>query len=185
MVPPMTLRSALPDRDGTACAAIYRPHVESSPTSFEERPPDADEMAERIRETSESHPWLVAELDGAVRAFAYACPHRARRAYRWAVDVSAYVEEGYRGRGIGRQLYEALIDQLRTQGFYVACAGITLPNEPSVALHQSLGFEPIGVYRRIGWKAGAWRDVGWWQLLLRHSEAPPTEPSAPRDAGGR
>lgn len=179
MVSPMIVRSALPDRDGAACAAIYRPHVVSSATSFEERPPDAAEMAERIRETAASHPWLVAELDGAVRGFAYACPHRSRPAYRWAVDVSAYVEEAYRGRGLGRRLYEALIDRLRAQGFHVACAGITLPNDASVALHEGLGFEHVGVYRRIGWKAGGWRDVGWWQLQLRSSEAPPGEPSAP------
>jgi L-amino acid N-acyltransferase YncA len=176
---PMIVRSAVPDRDATACAAIYLPHVEASATSFEERPPDAAEMAERIRETSTRHPWLVAELEGAVRGFAYACPHRSRAAYRWAVDVTAYVEDGYRGGGIGRQLYEALLEQLRRQGFQVACAGITLPNPASVALHEGLGFEPVGVYRRIGWKAGAWRDVGWWQLQLRRADGPPREPSAP------
>ena len=98
--------------------------------------------------------------------YAYACPHRERAAYRWAVDVSVYVAAGQRGQGIGRSLYEALFERLRRQRFQVACAGITLPNEASVGLHESLGFVPVGVNRRIGWKQGAWRDVGWWQLEL-------------------
>jgi phosphinothricin acetyltransferase len=175
----MTIRSALPDRDAAACAAIYRPHVEASPTSFEERAPNVAEMSERIRDISTSHPWLVAEHDGAVQGFAYACPHRPRPAYRWAVDVSAYVDAVHRGQGIGRKLYQALLERSRQQGVYVACAGITLPNDASVALHEGLGFVPVGVYRRIGWKEGAWRDVGWWQLQLRLSDEPPSEPIQP------
>jgi L-amino acid N-acyltransferase YncA len=180
----MTIRSADPERDAAACAAIYRPHVEGSPTSFEERAPDAAQMAGRIREVSATHPWLVVESDGAVRGFAYACPHRARPAYRWAVDVAVYVDMRSLRRGIGRLLYRALLGQLRDQGFHVACAGITLPNEASVALHEELGFEYVGTYRRIGWKQGAWRDVGWWQLQLRSSNEPPTEPGPPAVARG-
>jgi L-amino acid N-acyltransferase YncA len=176
----MVIRSALPELDAEACAAIYRPHVEGSPTSFEERAPDVAEMAERIRRISAAHPWLVADEEGTVRGFAYACPHRSRAAYRWAADVSAYVEADHRGQGVGRALYEALLGELRRQGFHVACAGITLPNEASVALHERLGFVPVGVHRRIGWKQGAWRDVGWWQLQLREPEEPPAEPLPPR-----
>lgn len=178
----MSIRSATP-KDAAACAAIYRPHVEASPTSFEERAPDAAEMGERIGEISRRFPWLVAELDGAVRGFAYACPHRSRPAYRWAVDVSAYVDADHRGRGLGRELYEALLEQLRRQGYHVACAGITLPNQASVALHERLGFEYVGTYRRIGWKEGAWRDVGWWQRQLRRSDEPPAEPGSPQRVG--
>jgi L-amino acid N-acyltransferase YncA len=162
----VTVRAADPGRDAAACAAIYAPHVEAGPTSFEEAPPDSEEMAGRIRKTSTTHPWLVAELDGEVVGYAYACPHRSRPAYRWSVDVSVYVASPHQGRGHGRRLYEELFERLRDQGFRVACAGITLPNDPSVALHERLGFEPVGVYRGIGWKAGAWRDVGWWQLRL-------------------
>ena len=179
----MTIRNAVPNRDAAACAAIYRPHVAGSATSFEESAPDVAEMSERIRDISASHPWLVAERDGTVRGFAYACPHRSRPAYRWAVDVSAYVDAAHRGQGIGRKLYEALLEQLRQQGFYVACAGITLPNDASVALHEGLGFVPVGVYERIGWKEGAWRDVGWWQLQLRRPDGPPTEPMPPPRRG--
>jgi phosphinothricin acetyltransferase len=173
------VRSAA-EADAEACAAIYRPHVESSATSFEERAPDAAEMRTRITELSTTHPWLVAEEEGRVLGFAYACPHRSRAAYRWAVDVSAYVEADQRGRGIGRSLYQALLEELREQGFYVACAGITLPNAASVALHEGFGFAPVGVYRRIGWKDGDWQDVGWWQLQLRDPDRPPAEPGPPR-----
>jgi L-amino acid N-acyltransferase YncA len=175
-----TIRSADPRRDASACAAIYVPHVEESATSFEVEPPDALEFEGRIERTIATHPWLVAELNGLVIAYGYACPHRSRAAYRWAADVSVYVAAGERGRGHGRALYVELLERLRRQRFQVACAGITLPNEASVALHESLGFVAVGVYRRIGWKAGAWRDVGWWQLELESpSKGPPAEPLPP------
>jgi phosphinothricin acetyltransferase len=172
-----TIRSADPGRDAEACAEIYRPHVEEDVTSFEQTAPDAEEVAGRIGRALETHSWLVAEADGEVLGFAYACPHRSRAAYRWAVDVSVYVAAPHRGEGHGRRLYEALFAELRARGFRVACAGITLPNEASVALHEGLGFAPVGVYRGIGWKAGGWRDVGWWQLELSPgAEDPPAEP---------
>ena len=174
----LEVRPANPEDDAASCAAIYAPHVEAGATSFEEVPPFAagDRRQDRAT-TAATHAWLVAELDGEVVGFAYACRHRARPAYRWSVDVSVYVGDGHRGAGVGRALYEALFARLRERRFRVACAGITLPNEASVALHESLGFAPIGVYRGIGWKAGAWRDVGWWQLELEPpGDGPPPEP---------
>jgi L-amino acid N-acyltransferase YncA len=175
-----TIRSADPHSDAAACAAIYAHHVEGSAVSFEEEPPDAAQLAERITRTARTHPWLVAECEGEVVGYAYGCPHRSRAAYRWAVDVSVYVDEDRRGEGCGRALYVELLERLRRQRFQVACAGITLPNAASVALHESLGFVAVGVYRRIGWKAGAWRDVGWWQLELEPAgEGPPAEPLPP------
>jgi phosphinothricin acetyltransferase len=176
----MTIRSANPERDSAACAAIYAPHVEASPTSFEAEAPGPEEMAERIERIGATHPWLVAERNGEVAGFAYACEHRSRAAYRWAVDVSVYVGEADRRRGLGKDLYEELLRRLRAQRFRVACAGVTLPNEASVALHEGLGFVAVGVYRRIGWKQGAWRDVGWWQLDLNpDADDPPQEPLPP------
>jgi L-amino acid N-acyltransferase YncA len=173
----LRIRDADPTRDAAACAAIYAPHVEESPISFEERAPSAEEMAARIERYLASHAWLVAERDGRLVGYAYACAHRERPAYRWAVDVSVYVADGQQGRGVGRALYEALFACLREHGFRVAFAGVTLPNPASVALHESLGFEPIGVARGIGWKHGAWRDVGWWQLhLAPEADGTPEEP---------
>lgn len=159
-----TVRPADPARDAAACAAIYAPHVTDLPTSFEEVPPDAGEMARRIES---AHAWLVADLGGEVVGWASAGPHRDRAAYRWAADVAIYVAEDQRGAGLGRALYEALFVVLREQGITTVCAGITLPNAASVGFHEAFGFERVGVFRRIGYKAGAWRDVGWWQLQLR------------------
>jgi L-amino acid N-acyltransferase YncA len=179
----IAIRDAIPARDAAACAAIYAPHVEASATSFEERAPSAKELEIRIARTSASHPWLVAERENEVLGYAYACAHRERPAYRWATDVSVYVADAYRRQGMGQALYEALFERLRRQRFRVACAGITLPNQASVALHERLGFVPVGVFRRIGWKDGAWRDVGWWQLdLAPDGEEPPAEPLPPGPA---
>ncbi len=177
---PLTIRTADPDRDAAACVAVYAPFVECGATSFEEETPAPAVFAARIRETLASYPWLVAERDGEVAGYAYACPHRYRPSYRWAVESSVYVGAEQRRRGTGRALYDELIERLRRQRFHVACAGITLPNAASVALHEAVGFAQVGVYRRIGWKDGAWRDVGWWQLELQPaSEGKPPEPLPP------
>ena len=156
------VRSADPGRDGAACAAIYAPHVTDGVTSFEEVAPDAPAMAERIRRIQATHPWLVDEgEDGRVTGFAYGSAHSPRASYRWSADVAVYVHPDHHRRGVGRRLYEELFARLRRQGFRVLCAGIALPNPGSVGLHEAMGFTPVGVYRRVGWKHGAWRDVGW------------------------
>jgi phosphinothricin acetyltransferase len=174
----IVIRHAESSRDGAACAAIYAPFVTGSAVSFEETPPDAAEFADRIAKTSKRFPWLVAELDGAVAGFAYASEHRQRAAYRWAADVAVYVGEGRRRGGVGKRLYTTLFELLARQGLRKVCAGVTLPNEASLALHESCGFRLVGVYRRIGFKAGAWHDVAWWQLELQGGD-PPREPGPP------
>lgn len=176
----MLVRHAEPARDGPACAAIYAPCVTGSAVSFEEQAPDGEEFARRIARTSARYPWLVAEVDAELAGYAYATEHRERAAYRWAADVAVYVGERHRGRGVGKRLYVALFELLSRQGLRTLCAGVTLPNEASVALHESCGFQLVGVYRRIGFKAGRWRDVGWWQLeLLSREGDPPREPGPP------
>jgi phosphinothricin acetyltransferase len=173
------IRGAEPVRDASACAAIYEPYVRTTAISFEDQPPTAQQLAERIERFQRTHQWLVAEDDGQVVGYAYGCPHRDRAAYRWAADVSVYVDPQRHRRGYGRALYGELLRLLAGQGFYVACAGVTLPNEGSVALHEALGFAPVGVYRRIGHKLGNWWDVGWWQLALRETDGDtrPPEPT--------
>ena len=173
------IRHADPARDAPACAEIYAPYVRDGAVSFEEVAPSAQELAQRIEQIGATHPWLVAEHDGKVVGFAYGSPHRERAAYRWAADVSVYVAPSHHRRGLGTQLYEALFALLRAQRLQIACAGITLPNDASVRLHEALGFEIVGVYREIGYKAGAWRDVGWWQLRLMPADGAPPEPLAP------
>jgi phosphinothricin acetyltransferase len=137
-------------------------------------------MARRIERCSATHAWLVCERDGEVAGYAYGAPLKDRAAYRWTVEVSVYVGEGFARQGVGRELYQALFELMRRQGLRRIVAGITLPNDASVALHEGLGFELIGAFKRVGWKQGAWRDVSWWQLDLPGGDAPPTEPGLPQ-----
>ena len=162
--------------DAQAIAGIYRPFVERTVISFETEPPTREEMEHRISETMASHPWLVCEIGEQVAGYAYATRHRARAAYQWSVDTSVYVGENHWRLGIGRALYASLFPILAVQGFCNAFAGIALPNPGSVGLHESVGFTPIGVYDRVGYKLGAWRDVGWWQRPLTALETPPEQP---------
>jgi phosphinothricin acetyltransferase len=162
--------------DATAVAAIYGPIVERTAISLEEDAPSVDEMRARIEATIETWPWLVLELGGAVLGYVYAGRHRERSAYRWSVDVTAYVREDARGRGVGRSLYTILFRVLREQRFHRAFAGIGLPNDASIALHRAVGFEPVGIYREVGYKFGAWRDVSWWTREIAPAVIPPPEP---------
>lgn len=172
----MTIRTATPD-DAEAIAAIYAPIVANTPISFELEPPSADEMRSRIISTLQRLPWLVSVDDnGDVDGYVYAGRHRERAAYQWSADTSAYVRADRRGRGVGRRLYERLFAELAELGYFQAFAGIALPNDASIALHEALGFEPLGVYRKVGFKMGAWRDVGWWQKALREDDLAPEAP---------
>lgn len=157
---------------------IYAPFCRDTPVSFETEPPSLDEMRSRIAKVLPAFPWLVCEEQGLVLGYAYASKHRERAAYVWSVDVSAYVREGRRRGGLGRALYTSLFAILRHQGYYSALAGITLPNPGSEGLHRSMGFEPVGVYRNIGYKCGRWHDVAWSQLALREPGPGPREPLA-------
>jgi L-amino acid N-acyltransferase YncA len=169
-----TIRLATP-ADARGVAEIYAPVVAETAISFEMEVPAPEEMERRIRATLAFAPWLVCVDGERVDGYAYASRHRERAAYRWCVDVSVYVRHGCRRGGVGRALYGSLLALLRAQGFHAAHAGITLPNAASVGLHEALGFRPVGVYPRVGFKLGAWHDVGWWQLELRARERAPEE----------
>jgi len=175
----MLIRHADPARDAAGCAAVYAPYVSDTVISLEASPPTAAEFERRIGQISATHPWLVAEIDHQVAGFAYGSAHRERASYRWATDVSVYVASAHQRNGVGTTLYRELFGLLARQGFRVACAGVTLPNEASVAIHESFGFELVGVYRHIGWKHGAWRDVGWWQADLAPNAIDPPEELEP------
>src|SRR5436190_24103124 len=170
----MLVRSATVE-DAAACAAIYAPYVTDTAISFEAEPPDDAEMARRIAAALETHAWLVIEDEG-VFGYAYGGPFKERRAYRWASEVSVYIERGRQRTGAGRRLYTALFDRLTERGYLMAIAGMTLPNEASVGLHRAMDFEPVGTYRRIGYKFGAWHDVAWMQRPLASGGDPPEEP---------
>jgi phosphinothricin acetyltransferase len=179
----VVLRLADPQRDAAAIHDIYEPWVTDSATSFEQEPPGTEAMAERIAQTMERYPWLVAVeggTNGRVLGYAYGTAHRARWAYQWSAEVAVYVDGSARGRGVGRRLYEALFTILRAMGIHSVFGGITLPNEASVALHRAMGFEEVGVYRGIGCKFGRWHDVQWWQKAIREKREHEPPLPAPR-----
>jgi phosphinothricin acetyltransferase len=169
------IRRAAP-ADAEAVRRIYDPFVSQMATSFETTPPDRGEMERRILAHRDRYPWIVFEKDGEVIGYAYASTHHERQAYQWSVNVSVYVDPRAHRAGIGRALYRALFDILRRQGFVNAYGGITLPNPASVGLHTSLGFTPVGVYERVGFKFGAWHDVMWLHLRLNDRAAPAGDP---------
>ena len=164
--------------DAAGIQAIYAPFCESSHVSFEIVAPTVDEMRERIERITARYPWLVCDIDGKLAGYVYASQHRERAAYRWTVDAAVYIAESARRRGVGRGLYSSLFAILREQGYFKAHAGITLPNEQSVGLHEAMGFQPVGVSPRVGYKLGRWHDVGWWQLDLQPEVSEPSEPRA-------
>lgn len=152
--------------DAAACADIYAPYVTDTVVTFELEPPTAQEVATRIEAAQRRHLWLVGEVGGAVLGFAYAGTYRPRAAYQWSCETSLYLERGRAGAGRGRTLYAVLLERLGTLGYRTAVAGMTLPNPASVRMHEALGFEPVGTFRRVGHKHGAWRDVAWVQRDL-------------------
>jgi phosphinothricin acetyltransferase len=160
-----TIRRATP-ADAAAVLSIYAPIIEGTAISFETEIPSEAETADRIEKAIETHSWLVAEDGGRVLGYAYAGIFRMRSAYAPSTEVSVYIDEGARGKGVGRALVVALLDELKVGGFANAFAGVTLPNDASVRLFESLGFTYVGVFKRVGFKFDRWHDVAWWQLRL-------------------
>ncbi len=168
------------EADAAEMLQIYAPVVRDTPISFELEPPSEGEFRARIRNTLVRTPWLVCEADGHIRGYAYAGSFRPREAYQWAAEVTVYVHPEAHRRGVGRALYASLFACLRLQGFRSAVAVIALPNPASVAIHEDMGFKPVGVYEGVGYKLGRWHDVGWWQLELLKTTGPGDTPSPPR-----
>lgn len=170
---------AVRSTDAEAVAAIYRPYVTDTPISFETDPPGAAEIARRITRITAAYPWLVAERNDAIVGYAYGDRFRERAAYRWVVETTIYLAQGCERQGIGRALYEPLLSALTAQGFVSAIGAIALPNPPSIALHEAVGFRRVGAYERVGFKTGAWLDVGLWQRDLAPRATEPKEPRSP------
>jgi L-amino acid N-acyltransferase YncA len=143
-----------------------RPLLKILLSDFESVPPSQAEIQSRITEVTDRFPWLVAEFNNEVVGYAYANAHRSRCAYQWCVEVSAYLNPSFQRRGIAKSLYEQLFSKLMQKGSLQDFAGISLPNEASVALHEAFGFSPIGIYKNVGYKMNRWVDVGCWQNQL-------------------
>ena len=153
--------------DGAAICSIYNHYVENTIHTFEETPVQIDEMRERIRKISASYPYLVWDESGGIDGYAYINTWKEREAYRFSAELSVYVQDGLRGRGMGRQLMEKLLEEVRKTEIHSLVSGIVLPNDPSVVLHEKFGFVKIGLFREIGFKLDRWLDVGYWELILK------------------
>ncbi|MEL6328747.1 MAG: N-acetyltransferase family protein [Planctomycetota bacterium] len=160
----MLVRHARTD-DASAIAAIYNDAIARTTSSFWTEPRPVEEIRAAIPAEASGHPWLVAE-EACVVGFAWSKPWNPREAYARTVEVSVYVAEGARGRGVGRALYETLFDRLAGLGHRRVIAGIALPNEASVRLHEAMGMRPVGIFEGIGEKFGREIDVGYWQGRL-------------------
>ena len=152
--------------DAAACAAIYAPYVRDTIITFEIDPPDAAEFAARIEKAQARHAWLVVEVDGTVAGYAHAGSHNPRAAYDRTATLGIYLAASAQGRGLGRTLYTALIEDLAAKGFHALLGIITLPNDASIALHEKLGLTQVGHFHEVGWKQGRWLDVVWLERLL-------------------
>jgi L-amino acid N-acyltransferase YncA len=161
------IRSAAPE-DSAPIAALYNHFVERTVVTFEEKPIDAREMRSRIAAViGTGYPWLVIEADGRVVGYAYAKPWQTRSAYRRTLESTIYLAPDFARRGLGTQLYGALIDELRKARLaHCVVGGIALPNPGSIKLHEKLGFQLVGIFKEAGWKFDNWVDVGYWQLML-------------------
>ena len=159
------IRPVNPD-DAEAICAIYNHYVQNTCISFEEDDVNASEMSRRIIDVTETLPWLVVENDGVVDGYAYATKWRARSAYRFAVEISVYLSQNSIGKGYGTNLYISLIDHLATLGVHAVIAGIALPNEKSIKLHEKMGLKKVAHFEQVGFKNQQWIDVGYWQKML-------------------
>ena len=161
----MTIR-AVTAADAARITEIYNYYVRTTVVTFEEVPVHVTEMTRRIAETTATYPWLITETDGTAAGYANASSWKRRSAYRFAAESTVYLAPEFCGRGFGRPLYQALLAEMRGRGLHCAIGGIALPNPASIALHEKLGFAPIGSFREVGWKFGRRIDVGYWELLL-------------------
>jgi phosphinothricin acetyltransferase len=157
------IRAATPS-DAAAVAAIYNWYIANTVITFEVDPVSEDEMARRIAGVLANHEWLVLERAGELLGYAYAGRFRERAAYGKATESTIYLRHGLEGKGLGGPIYSELIRRTFARGYRHLIGAIALPNDPSVRLHERLGFVPAGRLARIGYKFDRWIDVGNWQL---------------------
>jgi L-amino acid N-acyltransferase YncA len=146
--------------------SIYNYHVTNTIVTFEEEEVIEDEMKQRIQNITSKFPWLVYEQGHSIAGYAYASQWRTRSAYRYAAETTIYINEDFRGKGIGTALYTRLIGYMKERSFHSLIGGISLPNNASIALHEKLNFKKVAHFEQVGFKLNRWIDVGYWELLL-------------------
>lgn len=154
-------------KDASQIADVYNYYVQQTHHTFETEPIVAEEMEKRIAEVTSDYPFLVAEEDGEIVGYAYATQFKLRQAYEYASEVSIYVRNAAKQKGIGTQLYTQLFDDLQETEAHAVVAGISLPNDASVRFHERLGFEKVAHFKEVGYKLGRWIDVGYWEKILK------------------
>jgi len=169
----MAIRPAHED-DFPAITAITNHYIATTTIHFATEPLAVDALRAMWAGYRDRYPWLVAEEAGHVVGYAKAGTWRDRAAYAWTPEIGLYVAPDARGRGLGTALYGVLLDELARRGFRSAIAGITLPNDASLALHRAFGFTSVGVVRDAGWKHGRWCDVEFFQKRFATDAAPPS-----------
>jgi L-amino acid N-acyltransferase YncA len=162
--------------DAPAIREIYSPNILKAAISFETEVPSIEEIENRVETILQKYPWIVCEVDGKIAGYVYASKHRDREAYQWSCECSIYMHNDFKGKGIGKELYQLLFEILKLQGFGNVYAGITLPNNGSVSIHESCGFKHLATYENIGYKFGNWHSVGWWKLQINDYDLQPPPP---------
>lgn len=166
------IRTAI-EGDAQELLNIYSPYVRDTIISFEYEVPSLAEFKQRIITNTEEYPWLVCLYEGKIIGYAYGSKHRYRTAYQWSPESTVYMLPGFHRKGIARVLYETLFNLLRLQGYFNVYAGVALPNDKSVGFHKALGFDELGIFKKVGYKHGNWHDTHWFQLhLFEHALAP-------------
>jgi L-amino acid N-acyltransferase YncA len=172
------------ESDAESVLEIYKPYVLNTIISFEYEAPSLDEYSKRIKTITSEYPWLVCVMDNKIVGYAYASTHRYRTAYQWSPESTIYLSPGFHRRGIARILYSTLFSILKLQGYYNVYAGVGLPNEKSEGFHKALGFEEIGVFKKIGYKFGNWHDTRWFQIQLTDHNLKPGVPKKTSEITG-
>lgn len=162
----MIVRKVKPE-DSAQIAEIYNYYIKNTHHTFETEPLSPSEMEERIRRTGDVYPYLVAEESGDILGYVWATQFRLSQDYAHTAEVSIYVRNEAKQKGIGTALYATLFDQLAETNIHTIVAGISLPNEPSVKFHAKMGFSKVAHFREIGYKLGRWIDVSFWELMNR------------------
>jgi len=152
--------------DSKEVAGIYNFYIINTSITFEENPVSEDEMKNRIKSHNVNLPWIVYEENSEILGYAYATEWKSRSAYKFSVESTVYLKQGRQGKGLGTKLYQELLQRIECRNVHVVIGGIALPNKPSIALHEKLGFEKVAQFKEVGFKFEKWIDVGYWELIM-------------------
>ena len=183
----VTIRIAK-ESDANAVLNIYKPYVEKTAITFDYDIPSLENFKNRMKDIQSRYPFLVAEESGVILGYSYAAPFHPRAAYAWSCEVSIYLEESCRGRGIGQQLYQSLESYLRQMGFLnlnacLASSSIETPylTQASQHFHEKLGFKKVGTFHHSGYKFQHWFDMIWMEKMIGEHTRQVTLPKSIHD----